>query len=111
MCSGRSHFVVSCETSCAYDPPHAPHHAPYRSTALGGHTMRMRSSFRLLALTAVAFGIVAAGTNLDTTDTDFNHHGRDRLTGPSQSGPIALSPDDRFLWVVNPDVNTVSLLE
>src|SRR5215468_3156409 len=41
------------------------------------------------------------------------------LTGPSAqafpgrtcSSPIALTSDDRFVWVVNPDTNTVSLLE
>src|SRR6059036_348724 len=29
----------------------------------------------------------------------------------TSSGPIALSPDDRFVWVVNPDNNSVSVFE
>ena len=31
-----------------------------------------------------------------------------RLIGPSSSGPIAVSPDNRFVWVANPDNNSVS---
>jgi YVTN family beta-propeller protein len=31
--------------------------------------------------------------------------------GPTSSGPIALTPDDRFIWVSNPDTDTVSVLE
>jgi YVTN family beta-propeller protein len=34
-----------------------------------------------------------------------------RLAGPSASGPIAVTSDDRYVWVVNPDNNSVSLLE
>jgi YVTN family beta-propeller protein len=30
--------------------------------------------------------------------------------GPNSSGPIQLSKDDKFAWVVNPDVNTVSAI-
>src|SRR5207248_2672194 len=32
------------------------------------------------------------------------------LAGPSSSSPIALTPDGRFLWVVNPDKNSVSVI-
>ncbi|MBL8168167.1 MAG: beta-propeller fold lactonase family protein [Acidobacteria bacterium] len=31
--------------------------------------------------------------------------------GPTSSGPLALSPDDKFLWVANPDTDSVSVLE
>ncbi len=31
--------------------------------------------------------------------------------GPSSSGPIQISPDDRFIWVANPESNTVSVIE
>jgi len=31
--------------------------------------------------------------------------------GPTNSSPIALTSDDKFIWVVNPDNNTVSVLE
>lgn len=30
------------------------------------------------------------------------------LAGPSSSGPIAITPDGKFVWVVNPDKNSVS---
>ncbi len=30
---------------------------------------------------------------------------------PTSSGPIALTSDDRFVWVVNPDNNSVSVIE
>jgi YVTN family beta-propeller protein len=30
--------------------------------------------------------------------------------GPTTSSPIALSPDDRFVWVANPDSNSVSVV-
>jgi YVTN family beta-propeller protein len=29
----------------------------------------------------------------------------------TNSGPIAVTPDDRFVWVANPDTNTVSVIE
>src|ERR1043166_915362 len=73
--------------------------------------MWMRSLFRLLVVVSLVLGVVAADSGLENSDVDFDHHGHDRLAGPSQSGPIALTPDDHFAWVVNPDVNTVSLLE
>ncbi len=73
--------------------------------------MWIRSLFRLLAGASLVLGVVAADRGLEDSDSDFDHHGHDRLTGSTQSGPIALSPDDRFAWVVNPDVNTVSMLE
>src|SRR5205823_5302348 len=60
---------------------------------------------------SLVLGVVAADSALDVSDSDFNQHGRDHFRGPTQSGPIALTPDDRYAWVVNPDVNTVSLLE
>lgn len=31
--------------------------------------------------------------------------------GPTSSGPIQLSPDDRTLWVANPDTNTVTAID
>jgi YVTN family beta-propeller protein len=73
--------------------------------------MWMRSLFRLLAVVTLTFGVVAADSSLQSSDSDFNHRGRDRFTGATQSGPIALTPDNRFAWIVNPDANTVSLLE
>ena len=33
------------------------------------------------------------------------------LPGQTVSSPIALSPDDGFVWVVNPENNSVSLIE
>ena len=30
--------------------------------------------------------------------------------GPSSSDPIAVSPDDRFVWVANPDSDSVSVI-
>jgi len=31
-------------------------------------------------------------------------------SGPTHSGPIAITPDDRFVWVANPDNNSVSVI-
>jgi YVTN family beta-propeller protein len=31
--------------------------------------------------------------------------------GPTSSGPIQISPDDKTVWVANPDTNTVALLD
>ena len=31
--------------------------------------------------------------------------------GPTSSGPIAITPDDKFVWVSNPDTDTVSVVE
>jgi YVTN family beta-propeller protein len=31
--------------------------------------------------------------------------------GPTHSSPIAVTPDDQFVWVVNPDTDSVSILE
>jgi YVTN family beta-propeller protein len=66
--------------------------------------MFARPLVRLLTLSAIVFAAVAAESDLD--EFEFNDHAR--LAGPSQSGPIAVSPDDRSVWVVNPDVNTVT---
>ena len=73
--------------------------------------MWIRSGSRLLVLLALTLGVLAANSDLDNSDFDFNDHGHDRFVSPTQSGPIALSPNDRFAWVVNPDANSVSLLE
>lgn len=32
-------------------------------------------------------------------------------SGPTNSSPIAVTPDDQFVWVVNPDTDSVSILE
>src|SRR5262245_66421597 len=62
-----------------------------------------RTAFVLLAAAALA---AQAG------ERDKNNYGYDPGWGPpTYSGPIALSPDDRYVWVVNPDNNSVSLLE
>src|SRR5262245_19377916 len=62
-----------------------------------------RTAFALLAAAALA---TQAGGR------DKNNYGYDPDWGPpTYSGPIALSPDDRYVCVVNPDNNSVSLLE
>ncbi len=66
--------------------------------------MFARHFFRLLALGAIVFAAVAAESDLDESDDDDHAC----ASGPSHSGPIAVSPDDRSVWVVNPDVNTVT---
>jgi YVTN family beta-propeller protein len=33
-----------------------------------------------------------------------------RFPGPTRSSPIAVSPDDRFVWVANPENNSVSVI-
>jgi YVTN family beta-propeller protein len=65
--------------------------------------MRVLSLPATLLLTAASALSLLAGVG----GTDDHQ----RLKDPSQSGPIQITPDDRYVWVANPDVNTVSRIE
>jgi YVTN family beta-propeller protein len=58
-----------------------------------------------------------ASADFDAPDTDLGAvtsplaESPARFAGASYSSPIAVTPDDRFVWVCNPDNDSVSLLE
>ena len=60
-----------------------------------------------LFLDQVGFGASAVAEGLQGLLHGPSHS---RSLGPTSSGPIAITPDDEFLWVANPDNNSVSLL-
>ena len=66
--------------------------------------MRIRTwTYRALFVVPLFLGVLAMlgggpGTGLLADDSRI---ARD----PSHSGPIAVSPNDRYVWVVNPDDN------
>jgi len=67
-------------------------------------------STKLLKLT-LCFGCVAAfWTLLPQTQREAVVSAQAQVPGPTASSPIALSPDDRFVWVANPDNNSVSVV-
>lgn len=67
-------------------------------------------SFKLLKLT-LCFGCVAAfWALLPQTQREAVVSAQAQVPGPTASSPIALSPDDRFVWVANPDNNSVSVV-
>ena len=49
----------------------------------------------------------------DDDDDRDEDRGRDKKhqKAPTASSPIAITRDDRFVWVVNPDNNSVSVIE
>lgn len=48
----------------------------------------------------------------DEDDQDEDHDRVEKREGaPTASSPIAITSDDRFVWVVNPDKNSVSVIE
>src|ERR1041385_4786912 len=60
--------------------------------------------------------LAASGWAMEKDDDDDDRsedRGRDkkRQDAPTASSPIALTRDDRFVWVVNPDNNSVSIIE
>ena len=69
--------------------------------------MTLRLLPRFLAFAALVLAAVAANSDFD--ELAFDQHARS--PGSTHSGPIAVSPDDRSVWVVNPDVNTVTRFE
>lgn len=67
-------------------------------------------STKLLKLT-LCFGCVAAfWALLPQTQREAVVSAQAQAPGPTASSPIALSPDDRFVWVANPDNNSVSVV-
>ena len=66
-------------------------------------------TYRALFVIPLLLGVLvmlggASGTGLLA---DGRHH----VVGPSHSGPIAVTPDDRFVWVANPDDDSVTLID
>src|SRR5438034_4627426 len=73
--------------------------------------MQGPSLHRVLVVVA-ALGVAAAVQNVFLADLLAEPpHRAAGLDGPSQSGPIAVSPDDREVWVANPDNNSVSVID
>ena len=54
---------------------------------------------------AVCFWAVTPETRRDAVVS-----AQTQAAGPTTSSPIALTPDDRFVWVANPDNNSVSVV-
>src|SRR2546428_14030750 len=59
------------------------------------------------ALSGVIVAALVGTLWVETPSGDAPH--KDRF--PTSSSPIAITHDDRFVWVVNPDNNSVSVLE
>ena len=71
--------------------------------------MRIRTwTYRTLLLAALVLG---AFLLLGETPGEQAPLRRASLHGASHSGPIAVSPDDRFVWVVNPDNASVTEID
>ena len=47
---------------------------------------------------------------LEAADDPTGEVARHRYVSPTTSSPLALSPDNKLLWVVNPDDDTVSVI-
>src|SRR5213594_3962041 len=56
-------------------------------------------------LTKILLCLLLAGTALPFQSTQA------RFGGPTSSGPIAVTPDDSYVWVANPDSNSVTLID
>ena len=73
--------------------------------------MRVRTwSYRSVFLMALLLGGSALLSEIPgarLSAAGFPH----RLSGPSHSGPIAVTPDDRFVWVADPDNDQVTLID
>lgn len=63
---------------------------------------------KLAACAACAAGLVVALYDGDRRLSVASAQGGSR--GPTSSGPIALTPDDKFVWVANPDNDTVTVI-
>ena len=61
--------------------------------------------FALCLGSAVGLWLVAP-----RSQNDFVASAQSQLRGPTNSGPIAITSDDKFVWVANPDNNSVSLI-
>src|SRR5881628_1954374 len=56
-------------------------------------------------LTKILLCLALAGTALPFQSTQA------RFSGPTSSGPIAVTPDDSYVLVANPDSNSVTLID
>src|SRR5206468_354834 len=89
-------------TSCR---PHPCYPHLWRAPAVSYRTWTYRALFVIPLLLGVLVMLGgASGTGLLA---DGRHH----VVGPSHSGPIAVTPDDRFVWVANPDDDSVTLID
>lgn len=74
----------------------------------------MKNRRRLVVRSVIALGAVALGGYfLHPAKSEENNAERiaDRFTGPTSSQPLALTADDAFLAVANPDNDTVSVFD
>src|SRR5262245_39217542 len=68
-----------------------------------------------LILSALVFGLILGGglLFLDALIPGHAAHAAPPAPGrgPTSSGPIAVTPDDRFVWVVNPDLDEAAVID
>src|SRR5262245_60461003 len=96
------------------DHPQGPRGRARAVSILGRAVMRIRTLVvRCGLLLGLALGALALLGVAPRPETPVSHATQDRPEeaahhaprGPSHSGPIAVAPGDRFVWVANPDNN------
>src|SRR5262245_45010729 len=68
-----------------------------------------RTASRVAIAGLMALGLMSGPGRDDTPTGAAVARAQPPLPGPTNSGPIAITSDDRFVWSVNPDNNSVSL--
>ena len=63
----------------------------------------------VLFFVALAFGMVVSFPLLDAKEDDDDDTGRSVQPLATRSSPIAITSDDKFVWSVNPDNDSVSV--
>jgi YVTN family beta-propeller protein len=72
------------------------------------HSKTQRHGAHGVLLCAVMVALAGCGGGGGGGDDDG---GRSLSRGPTNSGPLQLTPDDRTVWVVNPETNSVAALD
>ena len=67
-------------------------------------TRMLKLSLFLLCISAALYGWQSRSPRLIVS-------AQTAPAGPTSSGPIAVSPNDQFVWVVNPDADSVSVID
>ncbi len=73
------------------------------------HLIRPRAPLTAILCAGLLAG--APGSPQAGTGTELAIEANARFSSPTSSTPIVVSPGDRFVWVVNPDLDTVTQLE
>lgn len=72
--------------------------------------IRSVTNWKLIILCSMVLTLVAVSLGLTYMNVPQDYNGFvDGTTSPTNSSTVALSADNQFLWVVNQDVNTVSV--